>query len=134
MHPTIMSAREMNSRGLKYGRGYRVSDTMAVENIGPVLAPVLRTSYLTGTFHRTLNYDDTTMNNETLMTDLQMCTNNQGSKTSRASFSPLWRVFTAHAQNLIPDSPQQYHRMRSRLFCKFIETVSERSTSTGYRL
>jgi hypothetical protein len=70
----------MKSRGLKDGRGYRVSDTMEIENVGPVLATFLRTSDMTGTIHRTLNHDDTRTKNNTLTVDLQVRTNNQGSK------------------------------------------------------
>jgi hypothetical protein len=40
----ILSATEVNSYGLKDGRGYRVCDTMGLENVDIVLAPFLQTS------------------------------------------------------------------------------------------
>jgi hypothetical protein len=49
-----LSAGEMNSYGLKGGRRYRVSDTMGVENVGPVLAQFLRTSDMIVSIHRVL--------------------------------------------------------------------------------
>jgi hypothetical protein len=73
----ILSAREINSHGLNDGRGYRVSDTMGLKNVGYVVAPFLPTSDMIVTIHRTLNHNDTTTNN-TPASDLR--TNNQGSK------------------------------------------------------
>jgi hypothetical protein len=85
----IQPATDMNGRGVKDRRGYRVSDTMGLENVGPVLAPFLRTSDTTGTVHKTLKHDDTTTNNNTLTTDLQVRTNNRGSKQVEPDVFPL---------------------------------------------
>jgi hypothetical protein len=38
----LLSARELDRRGLKDGRGYRVNDTVGLENVGRVLVPFLR--------------------------------------------------------------------------------------------
>jgi hypothetical protein len=81
--------REMNSHGLKDGSGYRVSDAVGLENVGSVIAHFLQTSDILGTIHRTLNHNDTTMNNNRLTTDLQVHTKNQESKQIELDVLPL---------------------------------------------
>jgi hypothetical protein len=60
----------MNSFGLKDGTRYRVSNTMALENVGPALAPFLSISDMIGTMLRKLNHGYTTANNNMLTIDL----------------------------------------------------------------
>jgi hypothetical protein len=76
----IVSARQMSSRGLRDWRGYRAGDIMGIENVGPALARFLRSSDMIWAILRTLNHDDTATNNNTLTRDLQIRTNNEGSK------------------------------------------------------
>jgi hypothetical protein len=77
----VLYATEMNSHRLKDRRD-RVSDTMGLENVCPVLAHLLRTPDTIETIRRKLNQDDTrpTENNNTPTTDFQICSNNQESK------------------------------------------------------
>jgi hypothetical protein len=64
---------EMNSYGQNDGRAFIVSDTVGLENISPIIIVVsfLQTFNMIVTILRTLNHDDTTMNNNMLMTDLR---------------------------------------------------------------
>jgi hypothetical protein len=64
----------MNSRGLKDGRGCRIGVTTGLENVGPVLSDMI------GKVHRTLNFNDTTMNNYVLTTDLYIQITNETNK------------------------------------------------------
>jgi hypothetical protein len=72
-------------------------DTVGPENVGPFIAPFLQTSNMLGTIYRTLN-TMTTANSNLLMRDLQ-------SEESKGMVCSFRRIFTAPAQNLIPDLP-----------------------------
>jgi hypothetical protein len=116
----------MNSHGLKDGREYRVSNTTGLGNVSPVLA----SSNITRTIQRTPNHYDTTMNNNTLTRDLQIRTNNQGSKQVVPAVFPL-EEYSLHMHRtsfrftlVLP--PTSFH-----LFCKVMETVSEQKHIGG---
>jgi hypothetical protein len=89
----ILSSREMNSRVLKDVRGYRVSNTMGLQKVGPARARFLITSDMIETTHRTPNHGDTTTNIYTLTTDLQI------TKEANRTCFPFRRISTGHAPN-----------------------------------
>jgi hypothetical protein len=79
----VRTVRNRNEQSSPKGQErHRVSDTMGLENVCPVLAHLLRTPDTIGTIRRKLNQDDTrpTENNNTPTTDFQICSNNQESK------------------------------------------------------
>jgi hypothetical protein len=119
--------KSLRNTGLKDGREYRVRDTVGLENVGPALAPVLRTSDMIGTIFRTLNHDDTTTNKNTLTTDLQIHANNQGSKQVGPDVFPLGE----YSLRMRRTSFQTHLSTTTRQARKVTETVT---TSEGRRL